>query len=78
MKSPLGCGADRVVPLAVKRMPLEPDGRHLHVGDGHAAGIAALIDLRPNAQTGAAVRGTDQAHVRARFTSGVPRQFIAM
>src|SRR5438270_1513109 len=62
MKSPLGCGADRVVPLAVKRMPLEADGRHLRVGDGHAAGVAALIDLRPNAQTGAAVRGTDQAH----------------
>ena len=67
MKSPHGWGTDRVVPLAMKRMPLEPDSRHLRVGHGHAVGVAALIDLRPNAQTGAAVRGTDQAHDRGQI-----------
>lgn len=62
LSSPFGRWADCVVPVPVKPMPVEPDRRHLRVRDGHAAGIVAAIDLGPDAQSGATVRGADQAH----------------
>ncbi|SRR6266540_3051452 len=56
--------SNRIVPLAMKWMTLEPDGGHLRVGDAHAARIAVPIDLGSDAQTGAAVRRADQTDDR--------------
>ncbi len=53
---------NRTVPVAVKCVPFEPDGRHLGVGEGHAVGMAASINLGSHVEAGAAARGADEAH----------------
>ncbi len=53
---------NRVIPVAMKSMPFEPDPRRLRIGDRHASGIPAAIDLGTDPQPGRAVRGADEAH----------------
>jgi hypothetical protein len=43
---------NRVVPVSVKAMPLEMDHRQLRVGDGHAVGVLAVVEFRPDAAAG--------------------------
>lgn len=62
----------------MKLVSLKPDRGHLRVGKGHAAGIADPIDSdrtrRPERLCVEPIKLT----IAARFTSGVPRQFMAM
>ena len=69
---------DRVVPVAVKAMPLEAYRRQLRIGDGDATRVLAAVEFRPNAESGPTVRRANELTIVAKSTSGVPRQFIAM
>src|SRR5437667_9997665 len=64
--------ADRIVPVAVKPVSVSPNRRHLCVCQSYAAGIAAPIDLRPDAEAGATVRGADQTHDGGEVDQGRP------
>ena len=70
---------DRVVPVAVKAMPLEAYRRQLRIGDGDATRVLAARSSSDR------TRSPDRLCVEpmrlttvAKSTSGVPRQFIAM
>ncbi len=70
---------DRVVPVAVKAMPLEAYRRQLRIGDGDATRVLAAVKASDR------TRSPDRLCVEpmrltivAKSTSGVPRQFIAM
>ena len=47
---------DRVVPVAVKALPLEAYRRQLRIGDGDATRVLAAVEFRPNAESGPTVR----------------------
>src|SRR5215471_9979694 len=53
---------NRVVPIAVKTMPVEVYRRHLSVEDGDPTRIAPSIEFRSDAESRAAMRGADQTH----------------
>ena len=55
---------DRVVPVAVKAMPLEAYRRQLRIGDGDATRVLAAVEFRPNAESGPTVRRANEAHDR--------------
>ena len=55
---------DRVVPVAVKAMPLEAYRRQLRIGDGDATRVLAAVEFRPNAESGPTVRRGNEAHDR--------------
>ena len=60
---------DRVVPVAVKAMPLEAYRRQLRIGDGDATRVLAAVEFRPNAKSGPTVRRAN-AHDRGQVDWG--------
>lgn len=51
-----------VVPVAVKAMPLQADGSHLHVGDGDTGRVLAAVEFGAHAQSRPALRRADQTY----------------
>src|SRR6266511_2515093 len=54
------CWGNCVVPIAMKRVTLQVDDRHLRGGDRHTVGILPAIDLRSNAEARPIARGGNQ------------------
>ena len=65
---------DRVVPVAVKAMPLEAYRRQLRIGDGDATRVLAAVEFRPNAESGPTVRRANEAHDRGHGTAALIAQ----